>query len=294
MDVAIRDAMLPEREGREFFQGLRELGVCAVELDVRLDDSTPFIREDGGAPHSIRDDATVRRLKRGLDNEGVRVSALLLATDFSSPDAEAHVEYAVEAAHAAAELGAPAIRVDPLARDRSLSGDHVRDSFVRAVARVLRRTEGTGVDLGIENHGPIANDPEFLEEVFAAVPDPRLGLTLDTGNFYWFGHPLAEVYQLIERFAPRAKHTHLKNINYPPDLAQRRRPVGHEYGIYCCPLDEGNLDLRRVVGLLRAAGYDRDLCIEDESLDKFPPAQRIEVLRREVNALRQALEETIG
>ena len=290
MDVAIRDAMLPKLDAATFFQTLRDVGVSAVELEIAADGTTPHLLREDGTPHSVADESSVRTLKSRLDAAGVRVSALLLATDFSSADTSAHVAWAVKAAHAASDLGVPAVRIDPLSRDRSLPGDVVRERFLRATSRVLRDTEDTGVALAIENHGPMANDPEFLDEVFAALPDPRLGLTLDTGNFYWFGMALPEVYATIERFAPRAKHTHLKNINYPPELANQRRPVGHEYGKYWCALHEGNLDLRRVVGIFRGAGYDGDLCIEDESLGKNPPERRTAILRKEVDALRAAME----
>jgi sugar phosphate isomerase/epimerase len=291
MDVAIRDAMLPKLDAAKFFQSLRDVGASAVELEVAADDTTPHLLRDDGAPHSVADDVSLARLKSALHGAAVRVSAVLLATDFSSPDPNAHVEWAIRATHAARDLGAPAVRIDPLSRDRQLSGDVVRERFVRATLRALRGTEDTGVALGIENHGPMANDPEFLDEVFAALPDPRLGLTLDTGNFYWFGFPLEEVYRVVGKYAPRARHTHLKNINYPPDLAHRRRDVGLEYKQYCCPLHEGNLDLRRLVEILGGAGYDGDLCVEDESLFKHPPERRVEVLRREVEALRRAMQE---
>ena len=35
---------------------------------------------------------------------------------------------------------------------------------------------------------------------------------MDTGNFYWRGYPLSEVYGILEVLAPFAKHTHLKGI----------------------------------------------------------------------------------
>jgi len=290
MDVAIRDTMLAEVDAGRVFENLRGLGVAAIEIDLRQDLSMPFIRRKDGTPYSVKDSASTEELKRRLSDEAVRVSALLVSTDFASKDAEAHVEWAVRAVHAAGELGAPVVRIDPLARDNSLGAGEVLVPFNRHVYTVLQRTRGVPVELGVENHGPFANDPHFLDHVFAAAKDdPRLGLTLDTGNFYWFGHPLAEVYRLIERYGPRVKHTHVKNINYPPDLAQRTRSIGQDYGKYCCALDEGNLDLKRVVGILRTCGYDRDLCIENESLGKHPPEQKLAVLRRDVDAARAAI-----
>jgi sugar phosphate isomerase/epimerase len=290
MDVAIRDAILAEVDARRVFENLRGLGVAAVEIEVRPDFSTPSVRREDGTPHSVKDAPASGELKRRLSDEGVRVSALLVSTDFASDDAEAHVDWAVRAVEAAAELGAPVVRIDPLARDKSLGAGEVLVAFNRSVYTVLQKTRGLPVDLGVENHGPLANDPHFLDHVFAAAKDdPRLGLTLDTGNFYWFGHPLAEVYRLLQRYGSRTKHTHVKNINYPPELAERRRGVGQDYGKYCCALDEGNLDLKRVVGILRGCGYDRDLCVENESLGKHPPEQKLAVLGRDVRALRAAI-----
>jgi sugar phosphate isomerase/epimerase len=290
MDVAIRDAMLAEVDAARVFENLRELGVAAIEIDVQPDFATRHLRRPDGRPYSVKDGPATDELKRRLSDEGARVSALLISTDFASKDAEAHVDWAVRTVHAAAELGAPVVRIDPLARDTSLGMGEVLVAFNRHVYAVLRKTRGVAVDLGVENHGPLANDPRFLDHVFAAArDDPRLGLTLDTGNFYWFGHPLAEIYHLLQRYGPRTKHTHIKNINYPPERAERTRAVGEDYGKYCCALDEGNLDLKRVVGILRACGYDRDLCVENESLGKHPPEQRLAVLGRDVRALREAI-----
>ena len=158
--------------------------------------------------------------------------------------------------------------------------------MIRCVRDALDGSADTSTDIGIENHGRVFNDPDVLDGLLKQIPDERFGLTLDTGNFYWWGHPASEVYELVAKYAPRAKHTHIKNINYPPALAQGRREIGYEYKTYCCPLDEGNLDLRRIVSELQNAGYARDLCVEDESLFKFAPADRAHVLRREVEALR--------
>ena len=115
-------------------------------------------------------------------------------------------------------------------------------------------------------------------------------MTLDTGNFYWYGHPLSDLYKLLERFAPTARHTHVKNINYPKALAETKRAVGYEYGKYCSPLDEGNIEMKRVVEIFKKAGYTRSLCIEDESLYNVETAEaKMAVLKRDADSLRSAL-----
>lgn len=291
MKVSVRDALVPVSEGKSLFDGLRELGLEAVEIEVRLDGSTPHVPVSAGEAGAIATEAGVRALGRRLREEGIGVSALLLGTDFASDNPEQQVAWAVTAARAAAELGAPAVRIDTATRNRSLSVDQVRENFIRRIGQVLDQTAETGVGLGIENHGHISNNPEFLDGVFTAVGNPRLGMTLDTGNFYWYGWPLAQLYRTLEHFAPRAKHTHIKNINYPAEMAETRREIGYEYGKFCSPLDEGNIDIARVVRILGAAGYTGDLCIENEALGKYPEDQRLRVLRRDVDTLNRAVAE---
>jgi sugar phosphate isomerase/epimerase len=289
MNISVRDALVPVSEGKNLFDGLRQLGLKAIEIEVRRDGSTPHVPVSAGAPGSISNDAAVRELGRRLREEGIGVSALLLGTDFASDDPDGQVQWAVTAVRAAAALGAPAVRIDTATRNRALSAEQVRENFIQRIGQVLAQTADTPIGLGIENHGHISNDPAFLDGVFAAVGDDRLGMTLDTGNFYWYGWPLSQLYRTLEHFAPRAKHTHIKNINYPAEMVEKRREIGYEYGKYCSPLDEGNIDIARVVQLLKAAGYTGDLCIENEALGKYPQAERIGVLRRDADTLARAV-----
>ena len=294
MDVAIRDAMVPKVEGRSFFQLLRDIGVSSVEIELSEYAVTPHVPDPEGKPYKYDTARSTLRLKQRLDDEGVRCAAVLMATDFAGEHAERHVNWVQVGLETAYLLGAPVVRIDPLTADRSLPPQRVRDRFVDRVTQVLSKPmfrTALPADLGIENHGPFANDPAWLDYVLAALPHPQVGLTLDTGNFYWFGFALESVYELVEKYAPAAKHTHLKNINYPADVAARRRETGHAYDQYCCPAHEGNLDVSRVVRSLLGAGYDRDLCVEDESLFKHPPGAGVDVLRREVAAVRAALAE---
>lgn len=286
-NVAVRDAMIPVASGQTFFDAVRGLGIDTFELSLNPDCGLLSIsNEDGAAPFSVINEASTAQLKARLDETGVSVCAVLLGTDFSGPNAEAHIQWAVRAVRAAQQLGAPAVRLDPLTANRELPMEQIRDNVVRYVRQVLEQTGDSGVDLGIENHGAVGNNPEFLDGIFEQVNNPRLGITLDTGNFYWSGLPLSELYSVIEHFAPRAKHTHIKSIAYPTEMRETQRQTGFEYGRYCAPIDRGDLDMTRIVRTLRQSGYSRALCIENEALSKFPAEERPEVLRGEIALLR--------
>lgn len=287
--VAVRDQNVPASAGGSFFEAFRATGADSFEAAVAQDESIPCLGGSVAEPASLHDRGSIEAIRSRLASQGARISAFLLATDFSAEDAERHVETAVRTVEAAAALGVPVVRIDPLTAQRALPPAAVTSNFIRRVRQILDLTTHTGVDLGMENHAQVFNDPRVLDEVLAALPDPRFGLTLDTGNFYWWGHPIDVVYELVERYAPRTRHTHIKNIHYPPEIRNQQRETGFEYKRYCSPLFEGDLDLRRIVQTLRRGGYGRDLCVEDESLSKFPEAQRLDVLRRDVAFLRAAL-----
>jgi sugar phosphate isomerase/epimerase len=145
---------------------------------------------------------------------------------------------------------------------------------------------GTPIRFGVENHGNIANNPQFLEKLFDGVGSAKLGLTLDCANFYWWGLPLNDLYPIYEKFAPRVVHTHCKSIRYPDDKKNVRREIGWEYAKYDCPIYEGDIDFKRIAKILRNAGYRGDLCVEDESLGKYPASERADVIRKEIAMLK--------
>lgn len=292
MDVAIRDATVAAAVGNDGVLGaLGQIGAASIELELAKDLTLPNITRSGETL-TISDQAAADSVKSWLLEHGVRVCALLIGNDFTTEDCDADVKWAINASRTAAAMGVPAVRIDPLSRDKEISPAQALERFTRAVKRAARELP-EGVELAIENHGPIANDPTWLQEMVKTLDNPRIGLTLDTGNFYWYGFALDEVHELISTYAKRARHAHIKNINYPPEAANIQREIGWEYRPYCCALDEGNLDLRRIVRSFRGAGYDRDLCIENESLFKHPPEKRLDVLKRDVHALRAAMSPNI-
>ena len=272
-------------------EGLDALGFGAVELELARDNSVFAIRPATGRDRFKLDaPAAIEEFRDHLATNAIRVSALLMSNNFGSDDIEEEVNWAITAIRAADALGVPAVRIDAIMHgkeDQPLERNvHV---FAGAMARILDATVDANVDMGIENHGFQGNNPDFLDMVLSRVNSPRVGVTIDTGNFYWRGHPLSRVYKIIEHFAPYCKHTHAKNIQYPPEKREVEREIGWEYGKYVSPLRDGDIDHRRVVQILKSAGYSRDLCLEDESLGKWAPEERVAVLKRDADFFREIL-----
>jgi len=225
----------------------------------------------------------VKALKDDLGASGCRITAFMMSNRFDE-QLEQELESARGLVKAAQALGVDVIRIDVV--PRKLSGEQFLPFAIDAGKRLCAIAEGTPVRFGVENHGEITNNPLFLEKLFDRVGSEKLGLTLDCANFYWWGLPLKELYPTYEKLAPRVVHTHCKSIRYPADKQNVQREIGWEYGKYNCPIYEGDLDFKRIVEILRKANYRGDLCIEDESLGKYPPNEQADILRKEIALLK--------
>lgn len=280
--VTCRDVMLKRSGAPSCWEAMAAYGVDGVESDIDTDLVLPNLYQESGKS-SLATAADRQKLQAVLEKTGKCIAALCMHNRFEErPDVE--LKWCREVAQAAAELKIPVIRIDVVPRAMS------REKFLPFAADLLRKiidaTASTEVRFGIENHGNTTNDPEFLDALFEAVGSQRLGLTLDTGNFYWFGHPLSKLYAIYEHFAQRVFHTHCKSIAYPAEMREKNRAMGWEYQKYHCPIDQGDIDFAKVLAILKKAGYAGDLCIENEGLGSLAPSEAVETVKKEVTYLR--------
>jgi len=284
MYAGIRDHIITGAGYESVLEGCNALDLYNVEIamDRELNVLNPL-----GGTLCLADKAQKAEFKRIVESEGLKLDGILLPTNFNHPELEKELDWVVQVTRLAEEFGIEAIRIDAvMSGERELPLDERVAKFASAMQAIIERTSDSQVEYGVENHGFQGNDPDFLERLFAAAGSERVGLTMDTGNFYWAGHPLEKVYEILERLAPYTKHTHVKNISYPEEMRNQQRPLGYEYGKYVCPVYEGDIDHERVAGILKKVGYQRGFNLEDESLGKFDLPERLEVLKRDVDYLK--------
>ncbi|NLX95380.1 MAG: TIM barrel protein [Rhodopirellula sp.] len=280
--VGCRDAHLAVTGAENCWAAMQRIGAESVAATIHDDLSIPALFHPE-RQYSLATLEGISQLATDAKAAGVKITAFCMSNRFDERP-EFELQWTAKAAEAAKALGAKAIRIDVVRR--KTSEEQFPAFAVDILSKLIAATESTGVAFGIENHGGTTNDPAFLKTVFDGVGSPRLGLTLDTANFYWFGHPLSKLYDLYAQFAPRVVHTHCKSICYPESEREKQRQRGWKYGEYCCPIYEGDLDFRRIVEILKKAGYSNDLCIENESLGKFPAQEQGSVLAREIQHLK--------
>jgi sugar phosphate isomerase/epimerase len=265
---------------------LKELDVSSVELAMVLGPQINPIWGDG-EELDISTDEGLSILKSKLAQGNINVCALLMGKNFSADDLSAEVDRIMQTADVAKALDCSVIRVD-----FNPGADVEKEPFLKRCVDGMKQVidQTSGVEFGIENHGKLSNDPEYLDSLFNDVGSDRLGLTLDTGNFYWFGTPLSKVYDIIEQFAPRVKHTHVKNIKYPEDKVEQQREIGWEYKTYVSSVYEGDVDHKRIADILKNAGYEGDFSLEDESMSKRSTAEeKYEVIKKDVEHLKECI-----
>ena len=289
MFLSIRDFTVKWVGYKNLFDGLRDLGINSFELYVSRE-LKPDAYVDMGHKTLLGLDVSSReyrvQLRRLLKDEGFTVSAILIENDFSRPDMDAEIKYVVDACRVAGDLGVPVVRINAMMRE--LPGYTIEEyveRMVKAVSPCLETCSDLGVSLAMENHGVIGNRDEFIEKLIDEIGSEYFGLTLDTGNFYWYGYPLSRVYEIIEKYAHLVKHTHVKNASVPKNLREAQRKPGE---VKMMPLYEGDIDLKKVIKTLKSKGYDYDINIEDESLGAYKDP--LTILKNDVKFLKEIID----
>lgn len=286
MFVGMRDGILAGMELADPYGYLRRMGVEAMEVWIGPDLILGKFEPVRGEPLLVGSTSDCERVLAAGAEAGVRIGGVLLNTRYDSPDLDAGQEDRLVAA--AAEL-AHVAGLDVMRIDVRPGGSATRseDEFLERVrpllAEHLRIARDHGVGLAVENHGRFTNRREFLSQLLDEFAPLGLSVTLDTGNFYCTGgYPLSQLYDVIESFVPATTHVHLKNIRYPAEAREVQGHLGCTYGECSCPIDEGDVDHGRIFAMLKEAGYDGGLYIEDESLGKVSPPQREEIITRTI------------
>ena len=280
--VGCRDLHLKVAGKPDSWSCMQALGAEGTEVCAELNLSCPNLFHPE-RKYTLATAEGIHALKDDLAGSGCRITAFMMSNRLDER-LEQELESARGLVNAARQLGVDVIRIDVV--PRKLSGDQFLPFAIDACKRLCAIAAGTPIRFGVENHGQITNDPQFLEKLFDGVGSDQLGLTLDCANFYWWGHPVDDLYPIYKKFAPRVVHTHCKSIRYPDDKKNIRREIGWEYGKYACPIYEGDLNFKRIIKILRKANYRGDLCVEDESLGKYPPNEQADVLRKEIALLK--------
>lgn len=231
----------PTRDQRRgVFAWAARAGFAGVELSARW---LPVHRLAEPELEALRSDVA----EAGLVTAGLSVSRCLFTRTDRAAESWATIERVVEAAPV---LGAPVVNVAlamptlPTRERPRLRGQDVPDDeqvrIADGVGRLARRAAAAGTSIAVELHddGPLDSAP-LLRELLGRVGEPNVGVNPDLGNACRNPEDRADWEGTLRVLAPQALCWHVKNYR----------------GAEAVPLDEGDIDYRGAVAIMRRAGF---------------------------------------
>ena len=209
---------------------------------------------EAGYFHSFSMDDDPLEMKDILDRHGVKASGLSAHCPLMRP--EISVPYLQKAVRFAAAVGAPVVNTDEGIRPEWVSLEEAFPIMKYTLTTVLRTAERYSVSIGIEPHQSISRTTAGLLRIATLVDSPRLRVNYDTGNAYLAGE---DPYEGLKAVSHLLVHVHAKDISIRMSEAEKGQVTGTPVG---CACGDGVIDWRKVVAILRQAGFSGVLSVE--------------------------------
>jgi sugar phosphate isomerase/epimerase len=188
-------------------------------------------------------DEYLNHLKREVFRRGLEVAGTAVGGDFVNADPAARlkqIEHVKDWIVKSAKLGSPVLRVFAGAQPKGVHLETAQGWVQEGLTQCAVTAARHGVVLGLENHGGVTSSADLVLHLLEPLKEnPWIGLNLDFGNF------TGDVYEQYARCASHVVTTHAKVTVRQGEERQR-------------------LDFRKIVRIMREAGYNGFLSIEFE------------------------------
>lgn len=231
-----------------------ELGLDATEM------YEPYIKD--------RNDDERRKLSDLVYDSGLVVSMFTPESNFSNPDErDEDVARTKGYIDSAKIFNTKIVRITAashtLVGEVSIQRGPKRDAAMESVAAGMKLcldyAEDNGVSLALEDHPALGTNVDDFTRMIDMIDDDRLKVNLDTANV-----KDTTTVELTERVKNRVVHTHCSEL------------LNNEHGHV---IGRGNVDFKGVFGVLKSAGYDDWISLEQLHGNKEDLAFSIEYIR---------------
>lgn len=228
-------------------EAVKRYGYDAIEW--RLADGEPIT--------SKTSPALIARLVEATRREDLNVACLDTSCAFVQATDEARQEMVQDAKFMldlAAELGAPFIRVFGGKIPAGFTREDILGPSGKALGEAASYAKSKGVTILLETHDDWASSPSALALIQAAGPDAAVNVLWDVHHPYRMGESAGEtINNLLE--GGTISHVHIKDA---------RRDPSDPTGWHLTLLEEGEVPVKEIVGLLHEANYSGYLSLEWE------------------------------
>lgn len=241
-------------EDKPFKEGIARAAALGYRLVEPMVHNGRELLSEAGYFHSVSMDEDPLEIRDILEANGVRASGLSAHCPLMRP--EISVPYLERAIRFAAVLGAPVVNTDEGIRPPWVPLEDAFAVMKYTLTTVLRTAERHRIFVGIEPHQSISRTTAGLLRIATLVPSPSLRINYDTGNVYLAGE---DPYEGLQTVARLVVHVHAKDISFSMSDAEKGKVTGTPVG---CACGDGVIDWRRIIAILRSAGYDGVLSVE--------------------------------
>jgi inosose dehydratase len=246
---------------RRQFEAIAEMGFAYADLTDNHDGAT--LGTEFGFSASVSLESHPHRIRAMLGETGLELTAVCAHANLLDPTAPdtygtAQIIKAIKLAHFLGIKQVVTTEGDPKTDFGHALTPEQRLFMIREKLHwPIAWAKQLGLELLLEPHGIVTDDIDALAELLDQLGEPQtVGLNLDTGNF-WLGggEPLA----FIERFGPRIKHVHWKDM---PAEWEARRGRLFGCGMASIALGDGVVGIKEIATELKRTGFDGPTTLE--------------------------------
>ena len=231
-------------------------------------------------PELIPSVEVAKEYKTVLDSFGLSVPCVSAVASIVTPEmpdviSSSDCEGLMKAVDFAAAIGAKffhhtlVLSLNP-AHKAIVSYDSIFPLVLEGAKKIANYAASVGLTVLYEPQGFFFNGVEGVGRFYREMKKhcPNVAICGDVGNTYYAGE---EPYALFEEFAQDIVHVHLKDWTFPSDTCDLSKLVTCE-GVKLKPavIGEGNIDIKRLLDILKRAKYSGFMSIESSPSTASP------------------------
>ncbi|KGP74627.1 sugar phosphate isomerase/epimerase family protein [Pontibacillus yanchengensis] len=212
--------------------------------------------------------ADIARVVGYLERENMPVAAYDTSNDFVQVTAEERKQQVAKVKRdidIAAHLDTKVVRIFCGDQKKCIHYSQGLQWIQECMQECVDYAEKRGIQLAIENHGFFAGRSHQVHQMISDINSPYLGCTYDTGNFLLVDESPISALEVLKH---HVKHVHFKDFLKVPDDFQGNTIKGVSGTKWVGAIaGQGEVDLQRIIHVLKQVGYTGWYSIEYEGLD---------------------------